>query len=223
MRLAFSISIVMCSPIFCVAQDYIEAVNWLHNNYTAQQIFTPDDKNLRLKNTIQNGRLIRTEYYNNGVIKLTCEIKQHEKNIDTIMVEDGFGDYNLLSTLGFIDLPNGLFIMNYSNGHVKKTGHVYDKEKFGVWLYYYPNGQLEKEENYNYAGRLDGAYRLYDKNGTIVCYGHYVAVEDTVQYEYYNIINDTTETYPMVKLESKKSGVWLYYNTSGNIIREEKY
>ena len=66
--------------------------------------------------------------------------------------------------------PDGTLISYHSNGQVRFTGEVKDRQKSGVWGYYYDNGQLQQEETYR-NGKPIGTWKSFDREGKLIAVG----------------------------------------------------
>ncbi|MCB0458052.1 MAG: hypothetical protein KDC91_09940 [Flavobacteriaceae bacterium] len=168
-----------------------------------------------------------------------------------VMIVDGHKLGGMTSACGCESVPHGYWIERYRNGSLKEQGRYYCTQKTGTWIYYYPNGQIMRVENYEmpYVNELtsidleqlgidklrrvyllEGPYLEYYANGQLKVEGEYEIVEEystvdsffTFDPETYElIINEAKGEYWIP--ESVKSRYWNYYSETGQLISHEYY
>lgn len=84
----------------------------------------------------------------------------------------------------------------YPNGIVKYKGFYRFGKRHGEWLYFYPNGNLWSEAEYN-RDKMHGKSKVYYPNGLLFYSGFYK--------------------------NNLKDSVWTYYDTSGKEVAREIY
>lgn len=96
------------------------------------------------------------------------------------------------------NIIDGSYICYYPNGKIKQFGNCYYSRtaKYGRWINFYENGNIKSE----------GTYGLYDLRGKLE--EQNVQVNQIKMDDFYNFVT--------VKL-----GKWIYYDTSGKIVKEE--
>jgi len=60
----------------------------------------------------------------------------------------------------------------FENGKVKVIGELVDFVKHGKWIYYFEDGQKEKEEVYH-KGKLHGTFRRWSSEGVLMVESEY--------------------------------------------------
>lgn len=71
-----------------------------------------------------------------------------------------------------IDIKDGDYVTNYTNGNIKVKGKVENSNRVGLWLAYFENGAKQSENNY-VMGLLSGKTVVYYPNGQIMYIGYY--------------------------------------------------
>ena len=127
----------------------------------------------------------------------------------------------------------GSYTKWYPDRTLAESGRYICNQKAEEWIYFYPNGQLKKYENYfrsNFdensilRGFLQGAYKEYFENGNVKVSGSYKLIYRYTSYPSFN--PDTYEDEEkccMWLLESKKDGIWLTYNEKGKRTSKIRY
>ncbi|MBU1355474.1 MAG: hypothetical protein KJ620_02810 [Candidatus Edwardsbacteria bacterium] len=88
-----------------------------------------------------------TYYHSNGIINhLKTEINEHEQ---------------------------GKSISYYENGGIKSTGSMNGFQFAGLWTWYYDNGKIQKQIDFDSLGGLNGRYVEYYRNGKIKTDAHF--------------------------------------------------
>ena len=86
------------------------------------------------------------------------DYRVYEKNKDYVtIIEAAFRD-------GYIS--QGSVLEFYSSKKKHMSGQYFEGKPFGIWLYYYPNGNLEKMVTYNDEGKIDHL-REYNTKGVL--------------------------------------------------------
>jgi antitoxin component YwqK of YwqJK toxin-antitoxin module len=121
-----------------------------------------------------------------------------------------FRDGNIIGE-GIIDaegIKDGPWKEYYPNGVLKSVG-TYDKGKrIGPWQFYYPNEQLEQMGSYNKDGKADGAWTWYFPTGDLLREENYFnGMIDglSTEYDQYGVVIAQGEY-----LENEKEGTWTY-------------
>ncbi len=167
------------------------------------------------KNNILNGyyreydekeRVLVAKFYNNGQVI----DKDPEKEIKVEIVNQYDESGKIISSGGFIEgIPIGVH-REYSedesvidtkefneSGNVISQGIMDEKGlKNEFWKFYYPNGAVHFEGNFNQSQR-SGQWNFYYPNGKLEQTGNY--------------------------RDGKTDGLWIWYYLDGNILREENY
>ena len=68
----------------------------------------------------------------------------------------------------------GFFII--STGGIEQKGRFESGRYQGLWTWYYPNGNIWREESY-FNGREDGEFVEYDQAGNILTKEDYIVVK----------------------------------------------
>lgn len=151
------------------------------------------------------------------------------------------------SACGCEPRPHGLWIKRHRNGNYKEIGEYYCNRKKGTWIYYHENGNLKRYETYESpylewlteqgqpwdtlkrnSYLLSGLYAEYYANGKLKEEGRYEIIEEFSE-------TDTLTTFdPYIYEEvttilkgafwipkSVKSGVWVWSDENGNLVRVE--
>jgi len=134
---------------------------------------TPPYK-LKTKGTYKAGKKVGvwSDYSVAGV--LLRELKYAENGKDVI-VKEFYSNSRAKSEGNMLIINNkeirtGKWVLWHKNG-TKKAEGMYSTKKSGkkvaVWKYWFPSSQLEREENYNNYGQLDGKTLHYNEAGTV--------------------------------------------------------
>lgn len=209
--------------------------NYQYINY--KNVSTDEDKTILYNNTeikdgfysfekeFSNGlEYVEREFFD-GAIKLPLnefyffygEVKKgklngswriiNNKNATTKIIQEINYRYGKLQ-----GLAKKYIIKNKDTTLIEK-GRILDNKKQGEWLYYYPNGNLCKKENFK-DGKQTGTFTLYYIDGSIMDYReHYYYKEGKSSFYYPNGQLESEVVYkdgkPIIE-ESK------FYNESGN-------
>lgn len=100
-----------------------------------------------------NGYLLRAQilkpgdtgktYYDSSYTQV-CEIFHHD--LRYIFVDDSV--HKTKSYQSTLIIKNGPYISYYPDGKLECTGFYVDNERDSTWLYYKPNGELNRKETY---------------------------------------------------------------------------
>ena len=133
--------------------------------------------------------------------------------IDTILLFEK--DSNFVKKDGYYRIYDG--IDDYSIGKIKKH------KKVGLWKSYTDNA-LDREENYNDEGELDGFAIDYDRfNGKFISIYRFVNGEqEGIQKEYHPENNILARVYTLNK-SHKYRDEYVCYNEKGKIIYKENF
>ncbi|MEW5818312.1 MAG: hypothetical protein AB1798_23355, partial [Spirochaetota bacterium] len=71
------------------------------------------------------------------------------------------------------DREQGKSISYYENGNIKSTGIVNGFQFVGLWTWYYDNGVIQKQIDFDSLGGLNGKYVEYYNNGKIKTDAHF--------------------------------------------------
>lgn len=86
---------------------------------------------------------------------------------------------------------HGSFISYYLDNNLKEKGDYVYGLKCNDWTYWFPDGNIQKREQYK-NGYLDGKYLIYNNKNQIIISGEYK--------------------------KNKKNGVWQLYNNNGQML-----
>jgi MORN repeat variant len=167
----------------------------------------------------------------------------------TILVE-GDANPNEEGNAGEGGARKGTWIFRHDNGETLAKGKYDDYgNKIDKWLFYYPNKQLRKVENYllfdNHLtwdidsnkiwqvveSKKHGEYLEYHENGQIKIRGKYkseIILKDSaylIDYQELDQIPDPSmQRYTKgFIIATKKIDKWLYYDDKGILVKEEDY
>jgi antitoxin component YwqK of YwqJK toxin-antitoxin module len=123
------------------------------------------------------------------------------------------------------DEENGLHVEYYDNGIPKEIGIRHEYRKSGIWGYFTEEGNLTKEETY------EKGYKIYVVEYYPNCSKKSEGAFITLSYkEKKNNKSVRDNSYPTTRRSTKrttrtniKQGVWIYYNSKGEINKKEKY
>ena len=79
-------------------------------------------------------------------------------------------------------------------------------EREGKWTFYYETGGIYREENHKY-GKLAGEIKTWSIDGKPESVGHYALSRPSEKSEWISV----------------KNGEWIFYDSKGNVIRQETY
>lgn len=161
-------------------------------------------------NETKNEGYIRTEYFENGVVKSICEIvifigidtmTEYKNNVDRVI--------QLFRSIDKVDGPYKEF---YPNGDLRAEGKGQEGKRDGEWLYYTYNKD-KTIITYN-EGVPSGPYEEYfyiyrDRSYQIKIKGEYYTLE--------------TEMFRQNDLPARRKGEWKYYNRKGDLIGTANY
>ncbi|HRY31527.1 MAG TPA: hypothetical protein P5531_01005 [Bacteroidales bacterium] len=120
----------------------------------------------------------RADYYPSGKVKIRAQYKnQVPDGLWREFTEDGKLEKSLLYRRGIIvgegitddaGLRQGPWTEFYDDGRKKAEGRYKDGKRIGYWKFYYWNGNLEEEGNFDQRGRADGDWKWYHETGTVL-------------------------------------------------------
>lgn len=151
----------------------------------------------------------------------------------------------LMKTIHYVDgLEEGLAkeyakdgritqLISYKKGFISNRERInrYDRQgkKHGAWKYFYDNGELRLECIYKH-GLLNGYYKEYDAEGTLLNAYKFVEGEKQEFVEEFTKLDVKTEYYPdgNIKIKAtykddKPEGIWREYNDEGEIEKSYIY
>ena len=116
-------------------------------------------------------------------------------------------------------LPVGEWKFFFPSQTIEIRGKYNQKgEKDGLWEWYYPNGTLLMEENYN-DGELDGLFVEYDEHGNIISKGEYIeGLEDGSWFYKRGVATEIGSYY-----EGLRIGDWKTFYENGKPATESHY
>jgi uncharacterized protein len=118
---------------------------------------------------------------------------------------------------------NGLYKRFYLDGALGECGQYKNDYEDGEWKYFTNNGSLIKECSFK-AGKLIGQYKEYYPNGRIKVEGTYRQAEGKIKVTAIGAGSGKRRVYDKtIPNKEYKTGKWVFYNTSGNIIKTEFY
>ncbi len=235
----FILFILIFSSINSFAQDYeLPKMKWFKyesyawkDSITANQIKLYSNGNLKLDYVnIGNSKKIRREYFEEGGLKLTIEVKQKYR-VDSVYDIDpitGISTLNLYS--GYRDIPDGKYI-EYKKPFRRKNksvlityGNYLNGKMQGKWETMSKNLVNKITATYNSEGYLDGEYiefydtRYFNKEiikwkGTFKVFKSKETILDPITGKLETIISSINERF----------GTWTLYDMEGKIICEVNY
>ncbi|WP_053404763.1 toxin-antitoxin system YwqK family antitoxin [Persicobacter sp. CCB-QB2] len=139
------------------------------------------------------------------------------------MCEDFNLDHQIMRRGAIVDgKENGKFFYFHPNGNIKGVKYFEKGKKIGLWQWWYSNGQLKEEGHWEVVKQKNGREReqfiiknFFDEEGNQLLSegsGKYFAHDQEG-----NLIQKGQYE------NSKKTGIWYSYNTSGKIIKEEEF
>ncbi|GAA4314427.1 hypothetical protein GCM10023143_25270 [Compostibacter hankyongensis] len=109
----------------------------------------------------------------------------------------------------------------YKNGNIASMANYYNQKFIGKVRFYYLNGKINFEENYDSSGISQGMFHLWYENGQLKQVG--LNEKGKIVGEWRNYYEDgkieRIENYNL----NEKSGTWLYFNHKGDTIKREEY
>jgi antitoxin component YwqK of YwqJK toxin-antitoxin module len=213
----------------------------LEKHYFNGELFVPKEEEIVLKAEVKrsfypDGKLqfegafykdipvgIHREYDENGKIKINKEYTD-----EGILLGEGFFDENGKRTgkwrlfdpyynyyYGEGNYKNGLkegkWIFYYTDGNVEQEGIYSEDVPDREWIWYYPEGTKKREESY-LLGKLEGQYKEYDRNESVITTGEYF--DDAMIGEWISDIGDLkiTGAYDY----NVKTGEWKQFYNENN-------
>lgn len=109
----------------------------------------------------------------------------------------------------------------YPDGKIKSVGQMIDKERVGLWIYYFKDGKTKLSEETYKNGLLEGDYKIYYSNGNLTEWSVYQN----------GLLHGTSKRYSDTGIlveaidyaNGKLNGKALYYNTNGDLILKGNY
>ena len=138
----------------------------------------------------------------------------------------------ILMTLFFISCQREspgpkIVLIHYSNGNLFCEGsHIYSSQKkdsirVGIWKFYFPNGQLEGEEEYDETGTLIRS-NLYSPSGVLIASG---SIKEGLMFtsDFYDSGMLKRETVTRIESDEDKSNGPVHYKDyypNGHLMEE---
>ncbi len=166
-----------------------------------------------------NGKLWKVENYYMG-IEIGTWLEWYENGNLLSMGDYGYSDADKNLKYRFMANTIDLGIPPYS----KAIGNLGYKRLNGTWTYWYPNGQINKIENYS-NGKKIGNWTEYYENGLPKCKGSYSSDSNAIEITKENV-DSLQKLYPdfwvaIHCILDIKNGKWIYYSMDGKLIKEE--
>lgn len=115
--------------------------------------------------------------------------------------------------------PVGEWNYFFVNGKIEIEGEYNENgKKEGLWTWYYPNGNILIQDNY-VDGKKEGLYTEYDENKKVIVKGNYLA--DNEDGPWYRVNKDFIEEGKYV--DGKREGAWKGYYINGKPTYECNY
>jgi uncharacterized protein len=197
---------------------------------------------------------IKYDYYESGRIKIMGSYRNNqpdgvrrEYNEQGKIIKGYIFRSGIMTAEGVIDEKGnkqGPFKEYFENGNVMAEGKYTDSKKIGYWKFYYQDGTLEQEGNFNSKGKQigewvwyydngnsmrkenfeeglsEGSYYEFDINGKTIVQGEYFDGEETGKWFWE--IGDTREEGSFV--EGRPEGNWKITDIeTGKLMFEGKY
>lgn len=158
------------------------------------------------KNYDENGNLIGSEHYFHGILLAKGLIDEMERRQG--WWEEYYVDGQLKSKGKYIDgkkIDEWEYFFN--NAKLEQKGKYVADEKFsGLWVWYHPNGEVMREENFR-KGLEDGLLQEFDENKVLITKGEYIdGLKDGFWFFEYG--DHKEEGYYR---NGERNGMWNYY------------
>ncbi|WP_299052996.1 toxin-antitoxin system YwqK family antitoxin [uncultured Polaribacter sp.] len=113
------------------------------------------------------------KYHPNKRIRYTGQFKEG-KEIGVFKFYDITSSEHPVAIKTFFDNSDSLFVQFFTlKGQIKTEGILNKRSRVGNWKYFYPDGTLMSEENYNENGKLHGNHLVYYPDGKITSFSTY--------------------------------------------------
>lgn len=190
----------------------------------------------------ENGELEISEQYFHGILLAKGMIDEMERRQG--IWEEYYYDGQLKSKGKYIDGKKiDEWEYYFNNGKLEQKGKYVNDEKFsGIWIWYHPNGQVLREENFR-KGLEDGLLQEFDDAGTLITKGEFIdGLKDGFWFFEYGDHKEEGDfrngerngywvyTYPNSKInfegkfvEGVPDGKHKYYYDNGKLKKEEFY
>jgi len=201
-----------------------EEGNWKENGLNGLWKYYYENGQLKCEGSLEDGKIngLWKYYHENGQLKQegSYRIYNHlggvyNYNLSHNIIFSSSNDKEVVEEKLICFLPTinpyynrkshkyGLWKYYYENGQLIAEGNRKGSDRDGLWKYYYENGQLKAEGNWKGSNR-DGLWKYYDKNGQLEKEWHWEDGKKGCKYYYENG-------------QLKKEGVMTkYYNTGGD-------
>ena len=107
----------------------------------------------------------------------------------------------------------------YPDGKKEQEGRFKEDVLSGQWVWYYPNGQVKREEFYNRQGNLEGLVTEYDSLGNELAKGEYF--NGVQEGEWFYHVGDYKEVGAFSL--GQPNGVWTHYYLNGRVAFQGEY
>jgi len=127
----------------------------------------------------------------------SCQNSEQDEDVIIQTTTEKIEDNTVIQPPSAAVIAPGEFIEYHPNGGIKMKGIYNDNlEREGLWMSFYDNG-IKWSESYYSKGKLDGHSLTFYPNGKVRYVGEY--------------------------RNNEKFGVWMFYDDSGKLTKEEKY
>lgn len=202
-----------------------EAVFWETSEVDSQKIYWNNGQVKVENEKLNDGLILRKEYYKNGNLKLTSEMTQ-EWSRDSIFKHSPYtGKDTMVILEGYIDSPFGKYT-RYSIRRADQPifwGKLNGRTKKGVWRRFQFH-QLLMVANFNKHGKMEGFYHEFStrnfqlKTSDTLWSGQYRVLRDTNTYM--NPISGRIDT--TIRRQSIRTGTWRHYKR-GELMQTVNY
>jgi antitoxin component YwqK of YwqJK toxin-antitoxin module len=163
------------------------------------------------------------------------EIKKEEASIFrkvikttdlTYSVWDYYQQNRIRMTGSYLDskmlVKNGEFVYYFPNGKVEKEGEYQNDALLGVWTHYFMNGNLKSKGEYNSEKKKIGQWEFGYINGQLKEKGSY-SNDDTVGLWQYWFEEGGLESKGAYNSLEEKDGYWEFWHPNGEIESHGEY
>ncbi|WP_435415196.1 toxin-antitoxin system YwqK family antitoxin [Polaribacter aestuariivivens] len=155
------------------------------------------------------------KYYPNKRIRYTGQF-ENGKEVGVFKFYDITNSDHPVIVKTFFEDSDSLFVQFYTlKGKIKTEGVLNKRARVGNWKYFYPDGTLMSEENYNNQGELHGEQLVYYPDGQVTEFAIYEnGLLHGVRSKYAS--NGTLIEEVEFKF-GKENGVAKYFELNGNL------
>lgn len=120
---------------------------------------------------------------------------------------------------GAPNILHGSYTAFFQDGRIKISGRYENNIPYGIWRFYYENGNLKKQaDRYN---EVDGYWKYFYENGNARMEGEFI--DNVREGDWIFYYEDESVKSEGAFLNGNKNGVWKYYNEDGSLQSESEY